>query len=819
MQSPRPSPALRRCAAPLAVVASSLLAGYLPAQTAPTEKAAAEGEVVRMSEFTVSTDRDYGYRASNSIAGTRTNTPIKDIPMNIQVFTKDLADDLLIKNQVDFEAYNASLVNGGADRFSDNPIQQSYQNFLFRGFRQNWGLRDGIREYDPIDTQGLARVEVVKGPAAPLYGLAYPGGVMNNISKAAEFGRNFGQIRISGGGEGDYRATIDANVHGDLAGGKLAIRYNGAYEKTEDVRAHSEGEIKLNVIDLAWAPTTSTLAEFKAERGYRSKPNGLQAYFETGEAGASGNFASIPLQILRPNIPWTWNWANEKNQDSLETRLYRGKITQKIGEDFQVQGYVQYSRRLEIPGNGWDANGSGGANAWESSSGASGRFLASSSGWDQATDTIRSTYHYRDWGNSMHAYGATGVYKLDLDWVKNTFAFGANVWSEDEEAKASRPIDPNASAMVYPVRADIPIVVPLYPPADTVPEWEGGPNGNGYHHENNSNDYYFLNWQASWLGERLKTNVGVNRTKMKLLGWNNGASPSPDTVYTASKVSPMAGVVYAITNEVSVFGVYSTSLFPDSTKDSFGNTFSPQVGKSWEGGVKVDLADGKLSGTVSVYQITQTGGSQNDPNHDNLTTQRWDSLTPAQRAADPQFAGKTRGDFLGDIIQGGEQRSRGFDVDLVYQPMRQWQIVASYAYVNHEFTESAIAETIGQTYPQAIKNRWALLTKYSFTDGPLKNFMVGMGISGGTKSLQNYVTFQGKTYARYEPGRTTVELFGGYKFKFYGYNAMVQLNVKNLTQTPDYTGWKATGSSSILSTERYEVPTPVVYRLTVGLDF
>ena len=58
--------------------------------------------------------------------------------MNIQVFTKDLADDFLIRSQVDFEAYNAALVYGGNDTFSDNPIQQPYQELLVRGFRQNW---------------------------------------------------------------------------------------------------------------------------------------------------------------------------------------------------------------------------------------------------------------------------------------------------------------------------------------------------------------------------------------------------------------------------------------------------------------------------------------------------------------------------------------------------------------------------------------------------------------------------------------------------------------------------------------------------------
>src|SRR3954470_8639643 len=70
---------------------SVLLAAYLAVSGLRAQDAAApaaastDGEVVKLSPFTVSTQRDYGYRASNSIAGTRTDTPIKDIPINIQV--------------------------------------------------------------------------------------------------------------------------------------------------------------------------------------------------------------------------------------------------------------------------------------------------------------------------------------------------------------------------------------------------------------------------------------------------------------------------------------------------------------------------------------------------------------------------------------------------------------------------------------------------------------------------------------------------------------------------------------------------------------
>jgi outer membrane receptor protein involved in Fe transport len=352
-----------------------------------------------------------------------------------------------------------------------------------------------------------------------------------------------------------------------------------------------------------------------------------------------------------------------------------------------------------------------------------------------------------------------------------------------------------------------------------VPETDGGPNGNGYHHENNSNDYYFASWQMSALDGRLKTNIGVNQTHMKLLTWNGGASQTLDNAYTASKVSPMYGVVFDVTKEVSVFALRSTSLFPDSTKDSFGHQFGPQVGKSWEGGVKLELMDGKVSGTVSYFDIEQTGGTQSSPNHENLDTATWDRLTPAERLQ--KYPGKTREQLFaaGDIIAGGKQESKGVDLDLVYQPTRELQFVLSYEHVKHQFVTSADPSTIGQTYPGAQKDRYALLSKYTFRSGGLKDLSLGLGLAGGSKSLVDYQTRNGVAIARYEPARMVAEAFAAYRVKLLNQNTIWQLNIQNITKTSDYAGWKSTGSGSVLATERYKVPTPVRFQLTFGLDF
>lgn len=794
----------------LLVTTAALLARAALAQTPATTPP--QDEVVHLTPFTVSTNQDQGYRASNSIAGTRSNTPIKDIPLNIQVFTKDLVDDLIITNQVDLERYNAALVNGSADVHSDNTIQQAYNNFLFRGFIQNWGLRDGIREYDPVDTQGLARVEIVKGPAAPLYGLTYPGGVMNSVTKEVDFKHSFGQLRGTVQSYGELRGTVDANVVGDAgAAGKIGVRFNAAIAHTEDQRAHSEGRVRFTQTNAAWRPLPGTEVKLLVESGFRAKPNGL-GYFSTGEVNSAGvalgNGADIPLQVTHPNIPWSWNWSDGVNMRSLDGKLYRGSITHAVGDKLAINAYYQYSDRTQIDSEGWDAAGGGGSAAsWDMTFGTQGTPLT---GWlnpNTPSERIQLGYHHRDWCNAMHAYGAVGVYKEDFAGLKNTFTFGAAAWSERFLTHKSIQPGTTTNLIWFPVANGVNIQTPSGPPADYYVDFAGG-----YGHEHNSNDYYFLSWQGSALQNRLKFNAAINHTNLKLVQWGSGTATIPN-VTTAKKNSPMIGVMYDVTKEVSVFAVHSSSLFPTTDKNSFSVQMPPVVGKSNEAGVKIELFDGKVSGTISYYEVTQTGGSQQNPTAENLNTRSWDSMSAAQRAS--TFPGKTRSDLLGDLVPGSEQESKGIDVDLILQPLPSWQILFSYAHNNEEVVKAIDRTTVGQSTPGHIRDQWAALTKYSFTHGGAKGLFVGAGMQSSGRALQGYQS----GVARYNPSTFYLEGFAGYRFKAFGLSHSVQINAKNLTQQDEFAGWKATGSASVVATERYRVPTETRWSLTYGLDF
>ena len=71
------------------------LAASLPlgAQTGPAP-VSSEDDTVTMSPFEVSSDRDTGYIATNTLAGSRLNTSLLETPASISVLTKDFLNDI-----------------------------------------------------------------------------------------------------------------------------------------------------------------------------------------------------------------------------------------------------------------------------------------------------------------------------------------------------------------------------------------------------------------------------------------------------------------------------------------------------------------------------------------------------------------------------------------------------------------------------------------------------------------------------------------------------------------------------------------------------
>lgn len=94
---------------------SLLVAWILVAATSDAQTAAAaqSEEAVVLSPFTVSSEKDVGYQATDTLAGTRLRTSVKDIGASISIYIKDLMNDLGVANANDLLVYATGMEASG----------------------------------------------------------------------------------------------------------------------------------------------------------------------------------------------------------------------------------------------------------------------------------------------------------------------------------------------------------------------------------------------------------------------------------------------------------------------------------------------------------------------------------------------------------------------------------------------------------------------------------------------------------------------------------------------------------------------------------
>ena len=179
------TPAPAATAAP----ASSATTGA-PRTTAPlsTGDSTREDGTVVLSPFEVKSDKDFGYLKTNSATATRIGTEIQKVPLNISVISEDFINDANFKDIQDVLRYQSSSAGDGrmgiiqpATGFTPSGI------ITLRGFPINSRLRNGLLRYSAYSLDNVERVEIIKGPAAVFFGNAFPGGVINYVTKQPSF--------------------------------------------------------------------------------------------------------------------------------------------------------------------------------------------------------------------------------------------------------------------------------------------------------------------------------------------------------------------------------------------------------------------------------------------------------------------------------------------------------------------------------------------------------------------------------------------------------------------------------------------------------
>lgn len=186
-------------------------------------------------------------------AGTKTETPLIQLPQPIKVIT---ADQYLAQGAIsisDTVKYAAGVLANpyGRDTRVDGFNVRGIDALQFRD-----GMRDIFSYYASItsDPYNFSRVEIVRGPASVLFGQGSIGGLVNLVSKTPDF-RTWGEVNLVYGSFDRKEAMGDVNV---ALADNLAVRFVGRARDADTYVDHVPDDRVMIAPSIRWQPTPDT---------------------------------------------------------------------------------------------------------------------------------------------------------------------------------------------------------------------------------------------------------------------------------------------------------------------------------------------------------------------------------------------------------------------------------------------------------------------------------------------------------------------------------------------------------------------------------
>lgn len=345
------------------------------AGSATTSRLGTDESVQVLTPFEVKTDKDYGYLKTNSATATRIGTEIQKVPLNISVLSEEFIRDTNPKDIQDVLRYQSSSAGDGRMGIIQPATGFTPAgNISLRGFPINSRLRNGLLRYNAYNIDTVDRIEIIKGPAAVFFGSAFPGGVINYVTKQPSFSPIPTSVAYSytayDNRMGGERVTLDNN---SIFSDKAALRVSGAWDhgignarfeyqdgysvnagltlvplKSGKLRIALEGEVLKrlrNQDDDSWRYPTQWFAD------YRSPPAALIA--AAGLTGNANPTAAYQARILTNIGQWIADVRNAANDQYIplwtQPLEHGAYITDRAGnrvhdEKFNYYGVGTYTK-------------------------------------------------------------------------------------------------------------------------------------------------------------------------------------------------------------------------------------------------------------------------------------------------------------------------------------------------------------------------------------------------------------------------------------------------------------------------------------------
>lgn len=523
----------------------------------------------------VVTGEQNGYRVRDSSTATKTDTPLRDIPANIQVIPRQVLEaqgavrlDEALRN-VGGVTYSSSFGNRGQDFRIRGFGATQYRN----GLREDAGGGGSFNNRTTPETADIERIEVLKGPASVLFGQGEPGGIINLVTKKP-LSTPYYNIGFTAGSFDFYRPTLDFS--GPLnEDGSLAYRLNIAYESAGSFRDFTDSRRYFIAPSLAWTISPNTKLTFEASYLQDRRT------FDRGLIVLNGADRPVDLPLSRALF-------DPRYSTTLfdETRAYV-YLDHKFSDDLSVRSAFRYTTSFE--------------SGREGSSSIS-RLL-------EDNRTIEIEAYTGD------QFFETYTFQNDLVWNFNTgsIAHKLLLGVEVRNSFARYTAQPLAGRQQAITGGLLDIFAPDYN-AITYTD--------GY-------DFYFGGERIDQrtFGIYLQDQITLSDNLKLLIGGRFDSVTSEERFgdfrqdIDDSAFSPRIGVVYQPSKNLALYTNYSRSFVPQGGQTATNTPFEPTRGTQYEIGAKANFLDGRLSATIGAHNITRSNITTTDPNNPRFSIQ------------------------------------------------------------------------------------------------------------------------------------------------------------------------------------------------------
>lgn len=644
-------------------------------------------------------------------------------PQVYTTLTKELLADQLVFS-VDDALRNAPGLQKMWEATSRSGDGGAYYNA--RGFILQSQLRNGIagNVTSKIDAANLERLEVIKGPSATLFGstLTSYGGLINRVTKKP-YGSYGGEVTYAGGNFGFNRVSADVNMPLDSARNAL-LRINTAY--TDEGSFQDNGFNKSFVLapSFSYRLNDRLTLLFDAEifRGRSLMPPIF--FFNYGQTVASLGVSRadrLPIDYKRSFF------SDDLSQQSASTNFF-AQLKYVIEDKWTTQTNITITNSY--------SDGPGPYFYLLSKSAVTGNPTDIGAGYISRNDQFTANSRDRMLEIQQNLNG-----EFNLGTLRNRFVAGLDFFQHNSNQLFSggtydtiashgsisnyRDFNRTNLQKLYETKG-----VDFYYPVVGV-----------------ANTYSAYASDILDLTDNLFVLAALRLDHFVNLGNYDVTTGTTSGGYHQTALSPKFGIVYQpVPDKLSLFANYQNGFTNKTGTDYKGNAFRPEKAYQAEAGFKLDLFGGRLTSTVSYYDIRVQ----------NIVRAYIPPVPDPRLPAFPQ-------------IQDGTQSSRGIEAELIASPVAGLNLMAGFAYNDSKY-DKADPDVVGRRPATASSpytaNFWA---SYRLPAGALKGLGIGCGgnyasdnkivnsVSQGVFILPAYTILNASVFYEYAKFRFTLK--------------------------------------------------------------